>query len=57
MATRDNGRFLSQRQEPTMALISLKITGSDVELSAPGMLPLKLSTDIQKTSFNFSNVT
>lgn len=56
MVTRDNGRFLSQRQEPTMALISVKVMGTEIELSAPGMVPLTLSSNIQKTRYNLSKV-
>ncbi|XP_045182490.2 mitochondrial amidoxime reducing component 2-like isoform X1 [Mercenaria mercenaria] len=57
MVTRDNGRFLSQRQEPKMALITVKVTESGVELSAPGMSPCQLSRDIQKTRNNISKCT
>ncbi|KAL4238503.1 Mitochondrial amidoxime reducing component 2 [Mactra antiquata] len=54
MLTRDNMRFLSLRQEPKMALITVKITDDSIELSAPGMSPLLLPKHIKKTSKNVS---
>lgn len=57
MVTRDNGRFMSQRQEPKMALITVKVTGAGVQLSAPGMSPLILRKNIEKTKTNVSKCT
>lgn len=42
MITRPNGDFLTQRQEPKMALITASIHGNMIHLDAPGMATLKL---------------
>ncbi|MES2935352.1 MAG: MOSC N-terminal beta barrel domain-containing protein [Pseudomonadota bacterium] len=38
-----NGRFLTQREHPTMALIAPRLTADTLELRAPGMLPLSIA--------------
>lgn len=40
------GRFLTQREYPSMALITPRIKGSTLELRAPGMLRLEIPLDL-----------
>ncbi|KAK3092786.1 hypothetical protein FSP39_007202 [Pinctada imbricata] len=42
LITKYNGDFISQRQCPEMALISVSILGNDIQLDAPGMTSLTL---------------
>ncbi|XP_052767172.1 mitochondrial amidoxime-reducing component 1-like [Mya arenaria] len=56
MITRPNGRFLSQRQEPSMALISVSITPKGVELRAPDTRPLLLPKLTSKQGQNVISV-
>ena len=48
----DDGEFLSQRELPQMALITTRLTGSELRLSAPGMVmlavPFASEGDVQR---------
>jgi uncharacterized protein YcbX len=46
MVVGSDGRFLSQRDHPKMALITPSIKGETLELRAPGMLPLAIPLDL-----------
>lgn len=50
MLVRPNGRFVTQRELPRMALIGTQLTRSSLALSAPGMPPLEVSRDAQGLS-------
>ena len=50
MVVDDRGRFLSQREQPRMALIQPKIRAHDVVLRAPGMLALHLGINEVETA-------
>ena len=52
-----NGVYLTQRQEPTMALITPTIIGDQIQLSAPGMTPITFPVDPPVTESNKSKVT
>lgn len=43
MVVKPNGRFVSQRTQPKMALVEVKVTDCGLELNAPGMTPVTLS--------------
>ena len=45
MLVRPNGRFVTQRELPRMALIATQLGASTLTLAAPGMPPLEVSTD------------
>src|SRR5579862_6131743 len=42
MATNAQGRFLSQRTHPRLALVETELTGTTLRLRAPGLTPLEL---------------
>src|SRR5437763_2955420 len=46
MVVDDTGEFLSQRDEPRMALIKVQVKHLEVVLRAPGMLALHLGIDM-----------
>lgn len=56
MVVRPNGRFLTQRQEPKMAHISVAVTDQGIELTAPGTKVLKLPKEIHVTKKNVMSV-
>jgi uncharacterized protein YcbX len=45
MLVRPNGRFVTQRELPRMALIATQVNGKSLALAAPGMPPLEVSRD------------
>nr|WP_255589936.1 MOSC N-terminal beta barrel domain-containing protein [Marinicella sp. NBU2979] len=45
-----NGRFLSQRQHPTMALIQPRMTAGTLRLSAPGMAEIEIPQTSEPTT-------
>ncbi|CAL1529446.1 unnamed protein product [Lymnaea stagnalis] len=56
VATAD-GVYLTQRQEPTMALITPILNGNDIQLMAPGMDPIGVPVHQDVTEYNISKVT
>lgn len=52
-----NGVYLTQRQEPTMALITPNIIGDQIQLTAPGMEPIFIPVDPPVTESSKSKVT
>lgn len=58
MVTRPNGDFLTQRQEPKMALIATSIHDNMIYLDAPGMTTLKLpkSPKVNKSNIRMCRV-
>jgi uncharacterized protein len=50
MLVRPNGRFVTQRELPRMALICTQLTRSSLVLTGPGMPPLEVSRDSQGLS-------
>ncbi|XP_076100692.1 mitochondrial amidoxime-reducing component 1-like [Mytilus galloprovincialis] len=47
-ATEKDGQWITQRQEPRMALISISLHGDEIHFDAPGMTTLKLPKDPKK---------
>ena len=47
-ATEKDGQWITQRQEPRMALISISLHGDAIHFDAPGMTTLKLPKDPKK---------
>jgi uncharacterized protein YcbX len=47
MLVRPNGRFVTQRELPRMALVGTQITATSLALTAPGMPPLEVRRDAQ----------
>jgi len=45
MLVRPNGRFVTQRELPRMALVETRLTATSLRLAAPGMAPLEVSRD------------
>lgn len=56
MSTSD-GVYLTQRQEPTMALIEPTLKGDLIELTAPGMEPITFPAFPEQNEKNVSKVT
>ncbi|KAK7493476.1 hypothetical protein BaRGS_00015376 [Batillaria attramentaria] len=52
-----NGVYLTQRQEPTMALITVEVKGDIIVLNAPGMEPITLPVNPTITQDRLSKVT
>jgi uncharacterized protein YcbX len=50
MLVRPNGRFVTQRELPRLALISTAVTSDLLQLGAPGMPPLSVPRDVSGTS-------
>jgi hypothetical protein len=48
MVVDEEGNFLTQRELPRMALVSPRLTGGVLEITAPGMPPLTLSPGAQR---------
>ena len=46
MVVQDDGMFVTQREQPRMALIRPQIKGDEIVLRAPGMLALHLRVDV-----------
>jgi uncharacterized protein YcbX len=51
MMVRPNGRFVTQRELPRLALIGTAVNAQGVELRAPGMPPLSLARAVPGASF------
>jgi uncharacterized protein YcbX len=49
MLVRPNGRFVTQRELPRMALINTRLTADSLELEAPGMPPLEVDRETNGT--------
>lgn len=45
MLVRPNGRFVTQRELPRLALVTTRLTGDSMELDAPGMPPLEVDRE------------
>ena len=56
VATAD-GVYLTQRQEPKMALISVQVKGDTIQLDAPDMESITLPSNPPVTSDKLSRVT
>jgi uncharacterized protein YcbX len=50
MLVRPNGRFVTQRELPRMALIATQVNAASLTLSAPGMAPLDVARDAAGTT-------
>lgn len=51
------GGYVTQRQEPKMALIKVRLQGNSLSLDAPGMPTLQLPTKPQTDKSQVGNVT
>lgn len=49
MITRDDGRFVTQREQPRLALITPSLSGTALTLLAPGMPPLQVAFTANET--------
>jgi uncharacterized protein YcbX len=54
-ATKD-GMWITQREEPRMALIAISVHGNTIHFDAPGMTTLKLPKDPQKIQYKVKKV-
>jgi uncharacterized protein YcbX len=50
MLVRPNGRFVTQRELPRLALVGTSVTPDLLQLSAPGMTPLSVARDVSGAS-------
>jgi uncharacterized protein len=52
MLVRPNGRFVTQRELPRMALIATSVDDGALSLSAPGRAPLRVARDARSTTLD-----
>jgi uncharacterized protein len=52
MLVRPNGRFVTQRELPRMALIATSVDGGALSLNAPGRAPLRVPRDAQAATLD-----